>query len=261
MIKYIPFKLFGLLLISYKLLGDLSGDPGEIFAVKLNQNEAVNSHLIIEKDGIHYAMIALPYDKQGKSIKFNDRDILINIKNFGESRITIKNTSMVNLSSEDSLRALKESKLIKKALENYSMEFKSNLNFIKPVNGIISSRYGKKRYINESPRSPHLALDIAAPEGTEIIAPERGKVILIGDFFYSGNYLIIDHGYGLLSSYSHLSKINVSINQFIEQGERLGEIGSTGRVTGPHLHWSVYLDNTRINPESIIKKDFLESIL
>ena len=65
MIKYIPFKLFGLLLISYKLLGDLSGDPGEIFAVKLNQNEAVNSHLIIEKDGIHYAMIALPYDKQG----------------------------------------------------------------------------------------------------------------------------------------------------------------------------------------------------
>tara|TARA_B100000941_G_scaffold284102_1_gene254464 strand:+ start:533 stop:1318 length:786 start_codon:yes stop_codon:yes gene_type:complete len=261
MIKYIPFKLFGLLLISYKLLGDLSGDPGEIFAVKLNQNEAVNSRLIIEKDGIHYAMIALPYDKQGKSIKFNDRDILINIKNFGESRITIENTSMVNLSSEDSLRALKESKLIKKALENYSMEFKSDLNFIKPVNGIISSRYGKKRYINESPRSPHLALDIAAPEGTEIIAPERGKVILIGDFFYSGNYLIIDHGYGLLSSYSHLSKINVSINQFIEQGEKLGEIGSTGRVTGPHLHWSVYLDNTRINPESIIKKDFLESIL
>ena len=261
MIKYIPFKLFGLLLISYKLLGDLSGDPGEIFAVKLNQNEAVNSRLIIEKDGIHYAMIALPYDKQGKSIKFNDRDILINIKNFGESRITIENTSMVNLSSEDSLRALKESKLIKKALENYSVEFKSDLNFIKPVNGIISSRYGKKRYINESPRSPHLALDIAAPEGTEIIAPERGKVILIGDFFYSGNYLIIDHGYGLLSSYSHLSKINVSINQFIEQGEKLGEIGSTGRVTGPHLHWSVYLDNTRINPESIIKKDFLESIL
>ena len=261
MIKYIPFKLFGLLLISYNLLGDFSGDPGEIFAVKLNQNEAVNSRLIIEKDGIHYAMIALPYHKQGKSIKFNDRDILINIKNFGESRITIENTSMVNLSSEDSLRALKESKLIKKALENYSVEFKSDLNFIKPVNGIISSRYGKKRYINESPRSPHLALDIAAPEGTEIIAPERGKVILIGDFFYSGNYLIIDHGYGLLSSYSHLSKINVSINQFIEQGEKLGEIGSTGRVTGPHLHWSVYLDNTRINPESIIKKDFLESIL
>ena len=96
--------------------------------------------------------------------------------------------------------------------------------------------------------------------GTEVIAPENGKVILIGEFFYSGNYLILDHGYGLLSSYSHLSKIDVSVNQFIEQGKKLGEIGATGRVTGPHLHWSVYLNNTKINPESIIKKNFLESL-
>ena len=261
MIKNKTSKLFGLVLISINILSDLSGDPGEIIAVKLNQNEVVNSHLIIEKEGVRYAMIALPFDKQGKSIKFNNRNILINEKNFGESRITIENTSMVNLSSEDSLRAFKESQLIKKALGKYSTEFKSNLSFIIPVEGVISSRYGKKRYINESPRSPHLALDIAATTGTEIVAPERGKVILIGDFFYSGNYLILDHGHGLLSSYSHLSKINVSVNQFIEQGEKIGEIGSTGRVTGPHLHWSVYLDNTRINPESIIKKNFLETIL
>ena len=261
MIKNKTSKLFGLVLISINILSDLSGDPGEIIAVKLNQNEVVNSHLIIEKEDVRYAMVALPFDKQGKSIKFNNRNILINEKSFGESRITIENTSMVNLSSEDSLRAFKESQLIKKALEKYSTEFKSNLSFITPVEGVISSRYGKKRYINESPRSPHLALDIAATTGTEIVAPERGKVILIGDFFYSGNYLILDHGHGLLSSYSHLSKVNVSVNQFIEQGEKIGEIGSTGRVTGPHLHWSVYLDNTRINPESIIKKNFLKTIL
>ena len=261
MIKNKTSKVFGVVLISINILSDLSGDPGEIIAVKLNQNEVVNSHLIIEKEGVRYAMIALPFDKQGKSIKFNNRNILINEKNFGESRITIENTSMVNLSSEDSLRAFKESQLIKKALEKYSTEFKSNLSFIIPVEGVISSRYGKKRFINESPRSPHLALDIAATSGTEIVAPERGKVILIGDFFYSGNYLILDHGHGLLSSYSHLSKINVSVNQFIEQGEKVGEIGSTGRVTGPHLHWSVYLDNTRINPESILKKNFLKTIL
>ena len=205
-------------------------------------------------------MIALPYDKQGQFIKFNDRVILINKKDFGESRITIKNTSMVDLSPEDSIRASEESKIINNALKIYSTENKSNLNFIKPVEGIISSRYGKKRYINESPRSPHLALDIAAPKGTDVIAPENGKVILIGEFFYSGNYLILDHGYGLLSSYSHLSKIDVTVNQFIEQGKKLGEIGATGRVTGPHLHWSVYLNNTRINPESIIKEKFLESL-
>ena len=74
-------KLLGLILISLNLLGDLSGDPGEIIAVKLNQGEAVSSHLIIEKEGIRYAMIALPFDKQGKSIKFNNRNILINKKN------------------------------------------------------------------------------------------------------------------------------------------------------------------------------------
>ena len=114
MIKNKTSKLFGLVLISINILSDLSGDPGEIIAVKLNQNEVVNSHLIIEKEGVRYAMIALPFDKQGKSIKFNNRNILINEKNFGESRITIENTSMVNLSSEDSLRAFKESQLIKK---------------------------------------------------------------------------------------------------------------------------------------------------
>jgi murein DD-endopeptidase MepM/ murein hydrolase activator NlpD len=261
MIKYMAYKFFGLLLISFNLSSNYSGDPGEVFAVKLNQDETSSTHLIIEKDGDRYAMIALPYDKQGQFIKFNDRVILINKKDFGESRITIKNASMVDLSPEDSIRTREESKIINKALKNYSTEIKSYLNFIKPVEGIISSRYGKKRYINESPRSPHLALDIAAPIGTEVIAPENGKVILIGEFFYSGNYLILDHGYGLLSSYSHLSKIDVSVNQFIEQGKKLGEIGATGRVTGPHLHWSVYLNNTRINPESIIKKNFLESLL
>ena len=260
MIKYLIVILISLL-VSLNITGGYSGDPGEVYAIKLSQDEDVSSHLIIEKDGIRFAIVALPYNKQGEFIKFYDKNIFINNKDFGESRITIKNTSMVNLSPEDSIRASKESKIIRDALQTFSTRYKSNLNFSNPVEGIISSRYGKKRYINESPRSPHLALDIAAPEGTKVIAPEEGKVILVGDFFYSGNYLILDHGYGLLSSYSHLSKINVSMNQLIEKGQKIGEVGSTGRVTGPHLHWSVYLDNTRINPESIIKDNFLESIL
>tara|TARA_Y200000002_G_scaffold382748_1_gene401090 strand:+ start:2383 stop:3165 length:783 start_codon:yes stop_codon:yes gene_type:complete len=260
MIKYLIVILISSL-VSLNIIGGYSGDPGEVYAIKLNQDEDISSHLIIEKDGIRFAIVALPYDKQGQFIKFYDKNIFINNKDFGESRITIKNTSMVNLSPEDSIRASKESKIIRDALQTFSTKYKSNLNFSNPVEGIISSRYGKKRFINESPRSPHLALDIAAPEGTKVIAPEEGKVILVGDFFYSGNYLILDHGYGLLSSYSHLSKINVSMNQLIEKGEKIGEVGSTGRVTGPHLHWSVYLDKTRINPESIIKDNFLESIL
>ena len=107
---------------------------------------------------------------------------------------------------------------------------------------------------------PHLALDIAAPNGTKIVAPSAGKVVLIGDFFYSGNFLILDHGYGLLTSYSHMSKIHVKKNEYIQQGELIGEVGATGRVTGPHLHWSVYVSGERVNPELMIQDNFLENL-
>ena len=248
------------MLCSYSLQAYLSGIPGEVIAIKQNTNEDLNSYLTVEKNGHFYALVPMPFDKQGKSIKFQNKDIFVTEKNFGESRITIKNSAMVNLSKEDSERAFKESRLINNALQTYSQIYKSKLNFLKPVDGIISSRYGKKRFINELPRSPHLALDIAAPTGTSIVAPDYGKVILTGNFFYSGNYLILDHGYGLLTSYSHLSLIEVSEGQLIKQGQKIGEVGETGRVTGPHLHWTVYLNGTRINPESIIKEGFLESI-
>ena len=132
---------------------------------------------------------------------FEDTKIFIQNKDFGESRITITNNALVNLSDEDKDRTIRESKIINKALQTYSKKMKPTFSFISPVDGIISSRYGKKRFINNSPRSPHLALDIAAPEGTKVLSPEDGKVILIGNFFYSGNYLIIDHG---PVSYTHL---------------------------------------------------------
>ena len=258
-IKKKCLHFFIILLASANLIAELSGDPGELYPLKLNKN--IDTYLVIENQGSSYALIPLPFDKQGQSIKFNGQVININKKDFGESRITITNTSMVNLSEKDSIRASKEFKIINKALNTHTTNYRPELNFIKPVEGIISSRYGKKRYINGSPRSPHLSLDIAAPAGTDIIAPEYGKVILIGDFFYAGKYIILDHGYGLLSSYSHLSKIVVTNDQFIKKGQKLGEVGSSGRVTGPHLHWTVYLNKTRINPESLIEEKFLEGLL
>ena len=149
-----------------------------------------NAHLL-KYDSIHgksFEFISTSND----SINVDGEKININQKDFGESRITIENNSMVNLSKKDSDRAFKESKIIQKALNNYSKFLEPDLNFMNPVEGIISSRYGKKRYINDQPRSPHLSLDIAAAEGTKIVSPSKGKVILVGDFFYAGNYIIID---------------------------------------------------------------------
>ena len=247
-------------LISFLINAERFGDPGEIIAIKASYAD-VDEYLTTEIDGSLYKLIPLPFEKQNDSIYIEEQKIFINPKDFGESRITIENNSMVNLSKEDSDRAIRESKIIQKALNTFSRISKPDLNFINPVEGIISSRYGKKRFINNLPRSPHLSLDIAAAEGTKIVSPSKGKVILVGDFFYAGNYIIIDHGFGLISSYSHLSSVQVSENQLIEKGQKIGEVGSTGRVTGPHLHWTVYLNKVRINPESIIQKNFLESLL
>ena len=137
-----------------------------------------------------------------------------------------------------------------------NLELLFDFDFLMPVNGIISSRFGKKRFINDLPRSPHLALDIAAPENTEILAPSDAIVILTGEFFYAGNYVMLDHGMGLISSYSHLSSINVKEGENIKKGMLLGTVGSTGRVTGPHLHWSIYLNKQRVNPEIFLDKNF-----
>ena len=95
-------------------------------------------------------------------------------------------------------------------------------------------------------------MDIAANEGEPIRAPLDGKVILIGNFFYKGNIIYLDHGNGLVSSYSHMSEEAVVMNQSLIAGEVLGYVGSTGRVTGPHLHWEVYFLGIPINPEIFI---------
>ena len=258
--KFKNFSVCYVCFISFFIYAYKFGDPGEIIAIKASSND-LDKYLTVEINESLYKLIPLPFEKQNDSIYVDGEKININQKDFGESRITIENNSMVNLSKKDSDRAFKEYKIIQKALNNYSKFLVPDLNFMNPVEGIISSRYGKKRYINDQPRSPHLSLDIAAAEGTKIVSPSKGKVILVGDFFYAGNYIIIDHGFGLISSYSHLSSVLVDENELIEKGQKIGEVGSTGRVTGPHLHWTVYLNKVRINPESIIQENFLESLL
>ena len=261
MTKFYFLMIILLMLIPDNIYASISGNPGEIIAIKVNNENIVNDSLRIKiKDDV-YELIPLPFNKQGESILVNNKTILINKKDFGESRIKIENTSMVNLSDEDSQRAYKESQIIQNALDIYSTQNKPEFNFVKPVDGIISSKYGKRRFINDLPRSPHLALDIAAPSGTKVVSPAKGRIVLIGDFFYAGNYIIIDHGFGLLSSYSHLSSVNVIENEIVKKGHKIGEVGSTGRVTGPHLHWTVYFNKVRINPELIIVENYLETLL
>ncbi|MBT7498195.1 MAG: M23 family metallopeptidase, partial [Candidatus Thioglobus sp.] len=115
-----------------------------------------------------------------------------------------------------------------------------------------TSPFGLKRFYNGEARRPHTGLDFAGDVGTPIKAPADGKIILTGDFFFNGNGVFIDHGQGLVSVYIHMNKRLVEPGQLVKQGDIIGTIGQTGRTTGPHLHWVVYLNQTAVNPNLLL---------
>lgn len=123
---------------------------------------------------------------------------------------------------------------------------------IQPASGRISGVYGSQRIFNGEPRNPHYGLDIAAPTGSAVIAPLSGVVTLAEDLYYSGLTLIVDHGYGVSSTFMHLSRIDVAVGDTITQQQKIAEIGSTGRVTGPHLDWRINWLQERLDPALLL---------
>ena len=125
--------------------------------------------------------------------------------------------------------------------------------FVWPATGPISGVYGSQRILNGEPRRPHFGIDIARPTGTPFVAPAAGIVRLVHeDMYFSGGTLILDHGHGVTSAFLHLHKAAVKEGQRVEQGELLGEIGATGRVTGPHLDWRMNWRKQRVDPELLV---------
>ena len=230
------------------------GQSGEIISIPAAIQKQADDLTFKTPEGIKQ-LVSLPFVKQDLMITRHHVNVKVNWVNFGESRITIADESKVTLSKEDQARANKEAVEIKMALSNSTKEITPSFNFIAPVPGIVTSPFGKQRFVNGLPRSAHLALDLRGAVGTPIVAP------LIGDYFYTGLTLILDHGHGLFSSYAHMSAIKVKLGDLVEQSGEIGLVGATGRVTGPHLHWTVYFDGNKVNPESLIQAGYLNSIL
>ena len=126
--------------------------------------------------------------------------------------------------------------------------------FISPAQADISSSFGYRRIINGTPRTPHTGVDLRVPKGTEVLASNRGRIALVGDFFFSGNSLVIDHGGGLHTMYFHLSEFKVAEGDEVQKGDVIGLSGMTGRVSGPHLHWGARLNGARIDPFELVNK-------
>jgi murein DD-endopeptidase MepM/ murein hydrolase activator NlpD len=194
------------------------------------------------KPGTHY-LEAKTLTNKPVRLAFEVRD-----KAYETQHITIKDTRKVNPEKRDLERIRREQQQIGADLGHWSEDTAVTLDFLKPVDGPLSSPFGLRRYFNGQPRKPHSGLDIAAGEGTPIRAPAPGTVIDTGEFFFNGNTVFIDHGQGLITMYCHMSRIEVNPGQRVAAGEIIGAVGKTGRVTGPHLHWSVSLNNARVDP-------------
>tara|TARA_B100000676_G_C18018911_1_gene811346 strand:- start:444 stop:1241 length:798 start_codon:yes stop_codon:yes gene_type:complete len=261
--KIKAFNLLAILsLVSVQTFANdlFEGQSGEIISIPAAAQETPDV-LIFKTSSGKKQLVSLPFVKQDLVVTRHHVNVKVNWVNFGESRITIADESKVTLSKEDQARANKEAIEIRTALSNSTREITPSFNFVAPVPGIVTSPFGKQRFVNGLPRSAHLALDLRGTVGTPIIAPLKGKVVLIGNYFYTGLTLILDHGYGLFSSYAHMSEIKVQPGDLVEQSYEIGLVGATGRVTGPHLHWTVYFDGNKVNPESLIQEGYLNSIL
>ena len=156
----------------------------------------------------------------------------------------------VDLSPEDMARYQREHARSHDIAKTFSEPLNGafDLRMQAPVAGPRSSSFGLRRVFNGQSRNPHSGMDIAAASGTPVRAPMAARVIDTGDYFFNGNTVWLDHGAGLLSMVCHLSAIDVKTGDTVQTGDRVGKVGATGRVTGPHLHWSVMLNQTMVDP-------------
>ncbi len=147
----------------------------------------------------------------------------------------------------------RERSLIRAGIAGDTAEAYWRQGFIEPVKGRISGSFGGQRIMNGIPKNPHAGMDIAVPVGTEVKASSAGVVTLAAaDLFYSGNVVVLDHGYGLHTIYAHLSEIKVKRGDIVKQGDIIALSGKTGRVTGPHLHWGASYNGIKFNPQSLL---------
>jgi murein DD-endopeptidase MepM/ murein hydrolase activator NlpD len=187
------------------------------------------------------------------SVVTTSKSIAIRPKNYPEQRLTIKDKRKVEPNPDDLARIEREQAITVAIKRQFSAPAPAT-DFTLPANGPLSSRFGLRRIFNGLPRNPHAGLDVAVGTGAPVKAPADGVIANTGDYFFNGNTVFIDHGQGLITAYMHMSRTDVRPGQPVKKGETIGAVGATGRVTGPHLHWAVILNNTPVDPELFLTR-------
>ncbi len=195
-----------------------------------------------------YAISAALVDKKGKTIS-RDIKLQVTLKERPVEHLSLPER-MVSPGGNDLERIRRESELLTETFSG--MSDRTWTIFKPPVEEPINSVFGKRRIMNGKPRSPHSGTDFRSPKGTPVRTISNGRIVLVDDLFYTGKTVVLDHGEGLFSLYAHLSKVLVEEGHELLVGDVLGEVGSTGRSTGAHLHLTVKLLGERIDPQSLL---------
>jgi Peptidase family M23 len=156
---------------------------------------------------------------------------------------------------EQEKRAAEDQKKMKAIYDTVTPERYWDGKFRLPLKDVTTGgNFGRRRILNGESRSPHAGVDFPAMTGTAVFASQAGKVVIAENLYYSGNTVVIDHGYGIYTLYAHLSEIGVKPDEMVKAGEEIGKVGATGRVTGPHLHWGLTINHARVNAMQIAQR-------
>jgi len=246
--------------------------PGEVLLVSLPDAPGVRGAVVVfrEKEYVlfsaqRFAFIGLDlglepgsypmtvtFERTNGGREAVRRDIVVGAKKFPRKKLWVKESFAVP-PKEVEERIRREAELVAWVYGNITPRWLGDGAFLQPNEGKVFPNFGQRRIYNDAPRSTHTGVDIAAPQGDPIRAANAGKVVLASHLYLSGNAVIIDHGLGVFSFYGHMSKILVKRGQAVGKGDVIGKCGTTGRSTGPHLHWAVRVFDSRVDPFSLLE--------
>jgi murein DD-endopeptidase MepM/ murein hydrolase activator NlpD len=232
--------------------GRLGKTPLQLFPVGRDHYGAVLGADVEAKPGL--AKILIRASKADGVSSERHIELRIKAKDFKKEAFTVA-PSFDEMTPETLAEIERERSAFAKAFASSSAERLWEGRFLRPVPQQASaSSFGFRRIINGVARAPHSGTDLSAPAGTEVVATNHGRVVLVGSFFFAGGSIVLDHGAGLYTMYFHLSEFNIEEGAMVRKGEVIGWSGMTGRVTGPHLHWGARVTGARVDPLQLIEK-------